>query len=380
LVTTFNKATDNITWVPKNTKDSYVESYFLSVQRSLGKNTLLDIAYVGNHGVKLQGFLNGNQLNPSVITNNKFTRPFGNWPSDITEALNEFYSHFDSLQAKYEQRFVGGLTLLNTFTWEHSLDNDSASLESNTPSPQDANNIRGDYGQSDYNLPIANVTSLVYELPFGKGRRFMNTSNGLVDSVLGGWQVSAINTMQAGTPFNITYSPNGAQALSPQISATYRGANEYRPDRVPGQPVTQGRSNRAANSGYVNYINLKAFVLPPIKDAANNTLSPFGNASRNPGRTPAFYQSDLALNKKFSTPIEGLKVEFRSEFYNIFNHTNLALPGGISGTQGTTQGIYGVGGTVPVNSIIGGAPNANTGQVTSTFEPRVIQFGVKILY
>ena len=260
LVTTFNKATDNITWVPKDTKDSYVESYFLSVQRSLGKNTLLDIAYVGNHGVKLQGFLNGNQLNPSVITNSKFTRPFGNWPSDITEALNEFYSHFDSLQAKYEQRFVGGLTLLNTFTWEHALDNDSASLESNTPSPQDANNIRGDYGQSDYNLPIANVTSLVYELPFGKGRRFMNTSNGLVDSVLGGWQVSAINTMQAGTPFNITYSPNGRQALSPQISATYRGANEYRPDRVPGQPVTQGRSNRAANSGYVNYINLKAFV------------------------------------------------------------------------------------------------------------------------
>jgi hypothetical protein len=380
LVTAFNPATDNITWVPKNTKDSYVESYFLSVQRTLGKNTLFDIAYVGNHGVKLQGFLNGNQLNPSVITNGKFTRPFGNWPSDITEALNEFYSHFDSLQAKYEQRFVGGLTLLNTFTWEHSLDNDSASLESNTPSPQDANNISGDYAQSDYNLPIANVTSLVYELPFGHGRRFMNTSNGWVDSVLGGWQVSAINTMQAGTPFNITYSPNGAQALSPQISATYRGANEYRPDRVPGQPVTLGRSSRAANTGYVNYINLKAFVLPPIKDASGNLLSPFGNASRNPGRTPAFYQSDLALNKKFSTPIESLKVEFRTEFYNIFNHTNLYLPGGISGTQGTTLGTYGVGGTVPVSSIVGGAPTANTGQVTSTFEPRVIQFGVKILY
>jgi hypothetical protein len=380
LVTTFNKATDNITWVPKDTKDSYVESYFLSVQRTLGKNTLLDIAYVGNHGVRLQGFLNGNQLNPSVITNGKFTRPFGNWPSDITEALNEFYSHFDSLQAKYEQRFVAGLTLLNTFTWEHSLDNDSASLESNTPSPQDANNIRGDYGQSDYNLPIANVTSLVYELPFGRGRHFLGSSNAITDSLLGGWQISAINTMQAGTPFNVTYSPNGAQALSPQISATYRGANEYRPDRVPGQPVTQGRGNRVANTGYVNYINLKAFVLPPIKDGAGNLLSPFGNASRNPGRTPAFYQSDLALNKKFSTPIESLKVEFRTEFYNIFNHTNLYLPGGISGTQGTTQGIYGVGGTVPVSSIIGGAPTANTGQVTSTFEPRVIQFGVKILY
>jgi hypothetical protein len=378
-VTSFNKATDNITYIPKDTKDSYVESYFISVQRTLAKNTLLDIAYVGNHGVKLQGFLNANQLNPSVITNGKFTRPFANWPSDITAAVNEFYSNFNSLQVKYEQQLVGGLTLLNTFTWGHSLDNASASLEGNTPSPQDANNTRADYAQSDYNLPVANITSLVYELPFGRGRHFASSSNGLVNTVIGGWQVSAINTMQAGTPFNITYSPNGAQALSPQISATYRGANEYRPNYVPGQKVTQGRNNRAANTGYVNYINFNAFVLPPIKDAAGNVLSPFGSASRNPGRTPAFYQTDLTLNKKFSTPIESLKVEFRTEFYNLFNHTNLYLPGTISGTQGTTAATVGTGGTLAAGSIIGGTPNGG-GQITSTFEPRILQFGLKVIY
>ena len=376
LVTSFNKATDNITYIPRNTKDSYVESYFLSVQQTLFKNALLDIAYVGNHGVKLQGFLNANQKNPSL----GFARPYSNWPSDITEALNEFYSHYDSLQVKYEQRFVGGLTLLNSFTWGHSLDNASASLEGNTPSPQDANNIRADYAQSDYNLPVANITSLVYELPFGHGRKFMSSANGIVDGVLGGWQVSSINSMTAGTPFNITYSPNSAQALSPQISATYRGANEYRPNRVPGQPITQGRSSRQANTGYVNYVNLAAFVLPPIKDASGNVLSPFGNASRNPGRSPAFYQTDLSLNKRFQTPIEGMKVEFRTEFYNILNHTNLYLPGGISGTQGTTAQTVGAGGTVALGNILGGVPSANTGQITSTFEPRIIQFGLKILY
>jgi hypothetical protein len=375
LVTSFNPATDNITYIPKNTKDSYVESYFLSVQRTLAKNTLIDIAYVGNHGVKLQGFLNANQKNPSA----GFARPFANWPSDITEALNEFYSNFNSLQVKYEQRFVGGLTLLNTFTWGHSLDNASASLEGNTPSPQDGNNIRGDYSQSDYNLPVANITSLVYELPFGRGRRFMNASNGFVDSVLGGWQVSGINTAQAGTPFNITYGPNSAQAVSPQIQNSFRGLNLYRPNHVAGVPITQGRSNRAANTGFVNYVNFAAFVLPPIKDAAGNTLSPFGNASRNPGRTPAFYQTDLALNKKFSTPIESLKVEFRTEFYNLFNHTNLYLPGTISGTQGTTTATIGTGGTVPTAGIVGGIPNGG-GQITSTFEPRIIQFGLKVLY
>jgi hypothetical protein len=375
LVTSFNPATDNITYIPKNTKDSYVESYFISVQRTLAKNTLLDIAYVGNHGVKLQGFLNANQKNPAA----GFARPYANWPSDITAALNEFYSNFNSLQVKYEQQFVGGLTLLNTFTWEHSLDNASASLEGNTPSPQDGNNPRADYAQSDYNLPIANITSLVYELPFGRGRHFASSSSALVDTFIGGWQVSAINTMQAGTPFNITYGPNSAQAVSPQISATYRGANEYRPNKVPGQAVTQGRNNRAANTGYVNYINFNAFVLPPIKDAAGNVLSPFGNASRNPGRTPAFYQTDLALNKKFATPIESLKVEFRTEFYNLFNHTNLYLPGTISGTQGTTTQTAGTGGTIALGSIVGGVPNGG-GQITSTFEPRIIQFGLKVLY
>jgi hypothetical protein len=382
LVTTFNPATDNITYIPKNTRDSYVESYFVSVQQQLAKNTLLDVAYVGNHGVKLQGFLNANQKNPSIITNGQFTRPFGNWPSDITAAVNEFYSHYDSLQARYEQRFVGGLTLLNSFTWEHSLDNASASLEGNTPSPQNANNTRADYSQSDYNLPIANITSLIYELPVGHGRRFLSTSNGAVDALLGGWQVSLINTMQAGTPFNITYSPSSTNQVSPQISATYRGANEYRPNLVPGQKLIQNTkivNPSSSLNGYIQYVNFAALVLPPTKDGAGNLLSPFGNLGRNPGRTPAFYQSDLALNKKFNTPIEGLKVEFRSEFYNILNHTNPYLPNTVSGTLGTTQQAFGAGGTAPVGSIIGGNPSSG-GQISSTFEPRIIQFGLKVLY
>ncbi len=199
------------------------------------------------------------------------------------------------------------------------------------------------------------------------------------NAVLGGWQISAINTAQAGTPFNLTYTPNGAQAVSSQISATYRGANEYRPNIVPDQKVTQGRSSRAANTGYVNYINYKAFVLPPIKDAAGNVLSPFGDASRNPGRTPPFYETDLALNKKFNTPIESLKVEFRTEFYNLFNHTNLYLPNTISGTQGTSAATLGAGATAPLSAIAGGIPSSG-GQISSTFEPRIIQFGLKIIY
>jgi len=309
---------------------------------------------VGNIGGRLQGFLNANQKNPSL----SFARPYSFWPSDITEALNGFKSNYNSLQARYEQRYVGGLTLLNSFSWEHALDNASASLEGNTPSPQDGNNILADYGQSDYNLPVANVTSLVYDLPVGQGRRFLSSPSPAVDAVLGGWQVSGINTVQSGTPFNLGYTPNSANAVSPQISATYRGANEYRPNIVPNVPAI-AKSTLA--NGYIQWVNYAAYTLPATKDASGDLLSPFGNAARNPGRSPKYFDTDLALNKRFRTPVESMKIEFRGEFYNLFNHTNFYLPSS------------GLGGT------LGGAPTSG-GTITSTFEPRIIQFGLKVLY
>ncbi len=338
---------------------------YLAVQRQITKNSLVDVAYVGNHGLKLQAFLNGNQRNinvaQSTATTTVYSRPFANWPSDITEALNESYSNYNALEARYEQRMVAGLTLLNSFTWEHSLDNASASLEGNTPSPQDANNLKAEYAQSDYNLPIANITSLVYDLPFGRGRAFGQHLNPILDGVLGGWQVSADNTAQAGTPFNLTYGPNSNQLASTQIVANYRGVNLYRPNRVSGVPLTQGRSVvPSATTGYIQYINYNAVALPATKNAAGAYQPPFGNMSRNPGRNPPLYQTDLDFNKRFNTPIEGMKIEFRSEFYNIFNHTNLYLPSTIGGTQGA---------------------NASTGGlISSTFTPRVIQFALKVMY
>jgi len=369
--TTFNPATDNITYIPKDTKDSYVESYFLSVQKELAKNTLVDIAYVGNHGLKLQGFLNANQKNPS----NGFARAYGNWPSDITAAVNEFYSHYNALQVRYEQRFVSGLTLLNSFTWENALDNASASLEANTPSPQDGNNLNADYGQSDYNLPVSNVTSLVYEVPVGHGKTYLGSANPFVDAVLGGWQISTVNTMDGGTPYNLTYGPNSANAVSPQISATYRGANEYRPNVVPGQPYRLCNSGhtclnqRNPANGTIDYLNLAALTLPATKDANGNLLSPFGDLARNSVRTPLFYQTDLDLNKRFSTPVERMKIEFRAEAYNVFNHTNLYFPGSSTSELGSASGTN----TTP-------NPAAHSAAVSSTFEPRILQFGLKIVY
>ena len=384
VASNFNPGTDNVTYIPKNIKDSYVESYFLSVQKSLAKNTLVDLAYIGNRGLKLQGFLNANQMNPAAGLAPTgyigWIRPYQAWGTqeganfvngDITEALNEFHSTFNALQVRYEQRFVQGLTLLNSFTWEHALDNASASLEGITPSPQDGNNLNADFGQSDYNLPVADVLSLVYDLPVGRGRQYLSSDSSAVDALLGGWQISGINTMQGGTPFNLLYSPSSANQVSPQISATYRGANEYRPNYIPGNDVVNCHSghsciNHQAASGAVNFVNLAAFTIPST--TVNNVISsPFGNAPRNIGRTPTYFETDLNLDKKFSTPVDNLKVEFRAEAYNIFYHTNLFLPGGTSGSTlggaSSTTGIPTTGGTI-----------------TGTLEPRILQFGLKIIY
>jgi outer membrane receptor protein involved in Fe transport len=378
LATVFSAGTDNVNYIPRNTKDSYVESFFFDVQKTLAKNILVDIAYVGNHGVHMQGLLNANQKNPSL----GWARPFPNWGGtllnnpnnpynngDITTALNEFKSHYNGLQARYEQRLTGGLTLLDSFTWSNALDNASSTLEANTPSPQDANNLQGDYGQSDYNLPVVNVATFVYELPFGKGKRFLAGSSGLVNNIIGGWEISGVNTTQAGTPFNMQYTPSQVNQVSPMLTQNWRGSNSYRPNLVPGAHYTQGKTKLA--NGYVQYVNLASMTLPSTyvgNNSANGPSSPFGSLPKNYGRTMPFYETDLDFNKRFNTPSERIKIEFRSEFYNIFNHTNLYIPGGNGGGQ--------VAGAMNNSS----TPGGSGGTITSTFQPRIIQFGLKIMY
>jgi hypothetical protein len=353
----FNPITANVTYIDGNRyRDSYVHNYYLDVQRTLMKNTLLDIAYVGNHGLKLLQLANYNQADPRVITNNKFTRPLSTY-GDVTIALHTAYSNYNALQVRYEQRMVAGLTLLNSFSWSHAMDNAGASLEANTPSPQDYRNPAADYGQSEYNQPIVNTTSLVYELPFGRGRHFMNTS-GVLNQVLGQWQVSAVNQAMSGFPYQINYTPPTNNQVS-GIAASYRGANLYRPNRVQGVQLNSLDKSKSKGTS-LQYINTAAITLPATVDANNVPLSPFGNMARDPGRSPIFTTLNLAFNKRFDTPVEQMKVEFRGELYNAFNHTNFTQPGG--GISRASNGLL-TGGTI-----------------TSTFDPRIIQFGAKVLF
>jgi hypothetical protein len=355
----FNPLTDNITYIDsKRFRDSYVHSYYLSAQRQLAHNTLLDVAYVGNHGLKLAQFANSNQ---KQLINGALVRPIPNY-GDVTIALHSAYSHYDSLQVRYEQRMVAGLTLLNSFTYSHTLDNAGASLEANTPSPQDYYNLAADYGTSEYDQPLINTTSLVYEVPFGRGKKFMDTT-GVLNQVVGGWQISAVNQAQSGLPFNITYSPTSANIVS-NIAASYRGSNLYRPNRVGTGPLTSLTKAPGTNgTTSLQYINLSALAFP-ASGTSSAPLSPFGNLSRDAGRTPNINYLNLAINKRFDLPFREAKIEFRSELYNILNHTNFAAPNGISG------GVAAAANSTPTGG----------GVISSTLDPRIVQFGLKVSF
>jgi hypothetical protein len=185
------------------------------------------------------------------------------------------------------------------------------------------------------------VTSVVYQLPFGKGKKIGGTWNPLLDAALGGWEVNGINTANTGVPLDVTYAPSAANDVTGRIN-DFRGVSEMRPSLVgdPGGPSGPARLD--------NYFNKAAFqtTLPPS--------TPFGNLGRNSLRAPGLEQLDLSVNKRFRIR-ESIAVQFRSEFFNILNHTNFGLP----------------------NTV---ATSAAFGQIRATYPPRQIQFGLKVLF
>lgn len=369
LTDSFDPLKTTVISMSPNTRDPYVQSYYVAVQHGLAKNSLVDVAYVGNHAVKLQTIGNLNQRDPSK----GFARPIPTW-SEITNPRDAGYANYNALQARYEQRFLQGLTLLNSFTYSKSMDNDSGSQDSNGPSPQNALNPAAEYAQSDYNQPLVNTLSLVYELPFGSGHRILGNS-GVVNQIVGGWQVSAINQSAAGTPFNITYGPSSANQVSPGLSATNRGANQYRPNRNVGVPLTR----LIKNGSNVQMLNLAAVALPSATTSTGATASPFGNFSRNAGLGVPYYDTDVALNKTFGARENGLRVQFRTEAYNLFNHTNFApVSGGVSGSNPTLTGSANPCSTV--SGAFAGACSLSGGTISSTYPARILQFGLKVNY
>ena len=359
-------------YIPKNLPTGYVQSFHLTVQHQFSPNTTFEVAYVGEHGVKIQVLADLNQANPNPETatcNGTTTsgclslaarRPIPTFTT-IEETLPEGYLIYNGLQTKLEHRTGHGLYLLNSFTWSRAEDNAEGHLEEvdgdsgriNLQDPQ------GNKGPSGYNQPLNEVLTVVYDLPFGKGRTFGTDAPSWMQQILGGWQITAINNASSGMPVNITYSPTSAQSASTILV--------QRPNEGPGNPVLPKKQRIKFNNnqdiltlqnpaleGALEGIKITdpIFSLPTV----NQT---YGDAGRNSVRFDPFYQLDLGLHKQFALRPRGTSFDFRVEAFNVLNQTNYAFPQSSFSPSSTSFGVV---------------------AAASTFPARILQFAGKIIF
>ncbi|MEQ1872036.1 MAG: TonB-dependent receptor, partial [Vicinamibacterales bacterium] len=273
----FNPLAANITYIPRDYHSSQVQSWFASMQREFGGRLLVDVAYVANRADGLLLFANYNQAAPNDATGSlslQARRPIPQY-ADITYAFNGGLSRYRAFQGNVDWKAGRGLSVLSSLTLSETKDNGSGSLENpngNFPAPQDFRNLKADVGLSGYHQPYNSTTSVIWDTPFR-------------NPVLGGWQVAAINTITAGEPVTLTYTPGTAFIVS-GIQQDFRGANNYRPNVV-GDPLAP-----ADQRTIQNWFNKSAVVIP------TDPSQPFGNAARNSVRGPMFWQVDLALSRR----------------------------------------------------------------------------------
>ena len=218
----FNTLIAQTRYIPKDIPTGYVQSWHLDVQREIGHNNVFTLSYIGEHGVHIWVLADLNQAaanSPTGTLSVQARRPITTFTT-IEESIPAGFLEYSCMQAKFEHRYSSGLYLLNSFTWSHAIDNASGHLD--TPNGDNSRvnlaNLPGELGQSAYNQPINETLSAVWDIPFGNGRRFASRMPRALDTALGGWQLTAINTDTSGQPFNLTYSPSAAFQLSPLLN------------------------------------------------------------------------------------------------------------------------------------------------------------------
>jgi hypothetical protein len=328
-----------------------VQSWFVSVQRELWRGALVDLAYLGNRADDLLLFANYNQATPNNSAGTiplQQRRPIPEF-GDITISFNGGKSRYQAFQGKFEWRLGGSFLLLNSLTLSQTKDIGAGSLENNAgsfvtgnnPSPQNFYDIEADFGLGTYHQPYNNTTSVVYDLPFGTGRRWGGNASPWLDALVGGWQVALINSFFAGQTVSFYYEPASAFQVS-SISQDFRGQIRYRPNIV-GEVLVPSDQRSPQN-----YFNRAGLVIP-------DQTQPFGTAPRNAYRGRSIVQADFAASKRFQMPWRNGGLEFRAEFFNLFNRANYYPPN--------------------VNLSL-----PTFGTITQAFDPRIVQLGLKATF
>jgi hypothetical protein len=354
----FNPLIANNAYIPADTKWPYIQNWMFSVQREILKNTVLEVAYTGNHSLRLPIIADYNQAAPNAVTATcdasknittgclgiQARRPISTFTA-ISWVDPAGQMSYNGMSVRLEHKMSSGFYFLNSFTWSKALGNSEQALESFPGSfvanPQNIRNLAAERGPSAYDVTVMNTTAVVYQIPFGRGRKFGSQWNRALDAVAGGWDLNGTNSANSGLPLDVVYSPAAINDVTGRI-ADYRGGAYMRPNLV--------LDNAMGSTGpdmLNNYFNKAAFAIP-------NVNQPWGNLGRNSLRSPGFEQLDLAVNKNFRI-WESVAVQFRSEFFNIINHTNFGLP----------------------NTVV---TDAAFGTIRATHPPRQIQFALKLLF
>ena len=285
-----------------------------SAERQVMTNAMVQLAYVGSHGFNLAFPTDLNQVPVALAHPGDVTavRPNANFQG-ISGSTNNAISNYNSLQASVTERMTRGLSLSFSYVWSHFLDDlDSSGWGSRAGEQpfQLANNPAANYSNSNFDVRHAFKGYAVYQLPFGRGKQFLNGSQ-LLDEVVGGWQVSGTVVLQTGNPFTV-YSDQ----------ANYTQAGSTFPNRNPGV------SWKPAHQSIQNWYNAGAFLRP-----ADGT---FGNVRRNSLYGPGLNVFNFSAAKSFTVPYgEGIKVEFRADAQNVFNHPSFGNPStGLGGSSG----------------------------------------------
>jgi len=361
-----------------NFKQGRVQQWNLNIEHQLPGNVVLTAGYAGSRSshILVDG-LNLNVGSPSACGKvagytlgcGAGGAAFGpKWGSPtflfpLTIANNNDYgkAHYDSLQIKAETKSARhGLYALVGYTYARTFDNGLpdglGTFPGATYFPLPGTS-KADWGLSTLNLNHQFTASMTYNLPFGKGKQFGSNWSGPVNTVLGNWEVDVIQKVTTGFPLFVVDSNNGGSGPGASgVAFSWNGNGLNRPNEVgdPNKPGPEGGQTNCPTRVHTlqNWFNPCAFA-----HAAPGEL---GNSNRAPIYGPRFVNSDLSFIKHFPLPYESMRLDFRAELFNVFNHAQFYLPGGSSQMQ-------------DVNA------QSSFGVVSATVNnPRVIQFALKL--
>jgi hypothetical protein len=307
----------------RNLATGYVQQWNLAVQRQINRSLMAEVGYVGSKGTHL---LDGRDINQAhASTNYPNYRPLPQF-ADIDLEESAANSSYNALQTRLQQRLAHGVSALVTYTFGKSLDDASGFFATTGDSnfPQNSYDLRAERGRSDFDIRQRLTVSYYCDLPQGH------------NIMLKGWQTAGIWTLQSGQPFTPALEPDDDNANT-GIDTLGFGANDL-PNRI--------ASGTISNPGPNAWFNTKAFVPAPYGS--------FGNSGRDILDGPGLETFNVSILKNTSLGEHG-NLQFRTEFFNILNHTNFSLPDNYVGSP-------------------------TFGQILSAGDPRRVQFALKWLF